>query len=171
MAYVPRTPFDGKLVISVEEVKDLLHDLPPQARRKLKREKQGFGSVLEELRTALPKHGKTLGLSSDLLQKIEGASANIIKLEAARAELAKLLEVVEESIALQEDEREQDLTAIAEAAKKAAQRKDPSVAAPFEKTMKYHSQVADKAVATRRKNAESATSGEETAGAGGIGEA
>jgi predicted house-cleaning noncanonical NTP pyrophosphatase (MazG superfamily) len=169
MAYVPRTPFDGKLTISVEDVKDLLHDLPPQARRKLKREKPGFGSVLDELRTGLPKHGKTLGLSPDLLQKIEEETANIAKLEAARSDLAKLLEVVEESIALQEDEREQDITAVAEAAKKAAQRKDPSVAAPFEKTMKYHSQVADKAVATRRKNAEGGVGGPEettTAAAG-----
>jgi len=41
---------------------------------------------------------------------------NIVKLEAARSELAKLLEVVEESIALQEDEREQDVTAIASVA-------------------------------------------------------
>ncbi|UQA62209.1 hypothetical protein [Polyangium aurulentum] len=162
MAYVPRTPFDGKLVVSVEEVKDLLHDLPPQARRKLKREKPGFGIVLDELRTALPKHGKTLGLSGELLEKIEVTTANVIKLEAARSELAKLLEVVEESIALQEDEREQDIAAVAEAAKKAVQRKDPSVAAPFERTMKYHSQIADKAVATRRRNAEGAVDAEET---------
>jgi predicted house-cleaning noncanonical NTP pyrophosphatase (MazG superfamily) len=158
-------------VISVEAVKDLLHDLPPQARRKLKKEKPGFGVVLDELRMALPKHGKTLGLSADLLQKIEEETANIAKLEAARSELAKLLEVVEESIALQEDEREQDITTVAEGAKKAAQRKDPSIAAPFEKTMKYHSQVADKAVATRRKNAEGAVDGEVTVAAAVNGEA
>jgi hypothetical protein len=96
----------------------------------LKRTKPGFGVVLDALRTARPKQDKTLGLSSDLLQKIEEACANIIKLEAARSELAKLLEVVE--------------------GRRARAR------------LFYHAQIADKAVATRRSNAESGVDAEET---------
>ena len=60
-------------------------------------------------------HGLAVTAQESVVE-IEEETVNIVKLEAARSELAKLLEVVEESIALQEDEREQDVTAIASVA-------------------------------------------------------
>ncbi len=65
-----------------------------------------------------------------------------------------------ETIALLEDAREADFSLIAEAVKRVSGRKDPSIAAAFEKTLKYVAQYALKAASTRRKKAEAAEDAE-----------
>lgn len=53
-----------------------------------------------------------------------------------------------------ENAREGDIALVTKAVQTAAQHIDPSVVASFESTLRYYSQNAVKAVATRRKNAE-----------------
>jgi len=154
MAHVPRTAFQGKLLIDASAVKELIFDLAPGAMRQLKREKPGLSGVLSELPSAISQYAATLGLSNELPQQLATRTANIKLLRELLGEAEKLAEVLRESIALHEDEREADLSMIAETVKRTAARKDPSVTAAFESLLTYVSQVAAKAAATRRKNDE-----------------
>jgi hypothetical protein len=156
MAYVPRTAFSGTLIVNATAVATLLFDLAPAAMRALKREQEGFAGVLSELSNALTKHGATIGVASDIFQKIQAKTTNIGTLRSLRDDAKKLVEVLEESIALQEDEREAELSMLSDSVKRAVARKDPGIEGAFEKLLVYVAQVGVKAAATRRKNEEAA---------------
>jgi hypothetical protein len=95
-------------------------------------------------------------ISLDVYAHFVACTENLEKLRAARIVVDKLAEILEESEAFYEHEREADISIIADAVRSAARRKDDSIRAPFAKTLKYNSQVAEKAVKTRRKNAQAA---------------
>jgi hypothetical protein len=154
MAYVPKTTYTGSTTASADAVKDILYDLPPGARRKLKTTKEGIDPVLSELATALPAYAKALNLSEDTLKNIQQCTDNMARLAPVKEETSKLDEVVGESYAHQEDLREVLIAQVAKAAQEIGSRVDPTVLAAFEATLNYHSQIADKAAATRRKNEE-----------------
>jgi len=162
MAHVPRTAFQGKLVVDASAGKDLIFDLAPGAARQLKREKPGLAGVLAELPAAFSQYAATLGLSPELPPQIATSTANIEMLRQLLEDAEKLAEVLRESIALHEDAREAEFSMIAETVKRTAARKDPSVTAAFEKLLTYVSQIAVKAAATRRKN-EGASEGDAAA--------
>jgi len=71
-----------------------------------------------------------------------------------RLAFAKINEVLAESEALYEDQREHALSQIVDAVKSTAKRnKNKGIRAPFEKSIRYTQQAAEKAVKTRKKNA------------------
>jgi hypothetical protein len=154
MAFVPRTAFKGKLLLDLTAHKDVLQELPRGAKKRLKRTQKGYDEVENELSTALPQHAEALGLAGSVLQSIQDCSVTINDLKQIKKDLAKANEVVDQTIALYEDQREAKVAMVAETVTSASDRLDPSVAGAFTKTVKYRSQIADKAVATRRKNAE-----------------
>jgi hypothetical protein len=152
MAHVPKTPFTGNLLIDATALAALIFDLAPKAARSLKREQEGIEGVLAELPTALSQFAATIGLAADTFVQIDMATKNIGLLRALLTDAEKLVEVLRESIAFQEDAREAEFSRIAENVKRAVERKDPSVGAPFEKLLTYVAQVGVKAAATRRRN-------------------
>lgn len=156
MAHVPITAFNGKLIIDATDAKELIFDLAPGALRMLKRAQEGLDGVLLELPVALAKYATTIGVSADMITRIATSTASIKVLTALLEDANKLVEVLKESIAYHEDQREADFSQIAENVRRTAARKDPSVEAAFEKLLKYVAQVGVKAAATRRKNEETA---------------
>jgi hypothetical protein len=154
MAFVPRTAFKGKLLLDLTAHKEVLQELPRGAKKRLKRTQKGYDEVESELSTALPQHAEALGLAGSVLQSIQDCSVTIKDLKEIKKDLAKANAVVDQTIALYEDQREAKVAMVAETVTSASDRLDPSVAGAFTKTVKYRSQIADKAVATRRKNAE-----------------
>ncbi|MDC0746444.1 hypothetical protein [Polyangium mundeleinium] len=156
MAHVPASQFAGKLLIDATTVKDILFDLAPGAGRMLKRAQEGLPDVLTELPSALPTYAATLGVSVEIFLRIATSTASIKQLEELLGDARKLVEVLEESIAYHEDQREAEFSQLAETVKRTAARKDPTVEAAFEKLLKYVAQVGIKAAATRRKNEEAA---------------
>jgi len=152
MAHVPRTAFNGTLLIDATKWKDILFDLAPGAGRHLKTPRQGISEVLTEVFDGLGQHAKALGLDADLRTGLQQKTETITSLRALHESAKKLTEVIGESIALLEDEREADLSSIAENVRRTMARKDPSIGAAFEKLLAYVSAVALKAAATRRKN-------------------
>src|SRR5205085_3502232 len=75
------------------------------------------------------------------------------QIREARLIVAKAAEVLAESEAYYEDQRETLLSLIVAAVRTSARQKDDSLRAAFEKTLAYKAQIAMKAVKTRRKNA------------------
>ncbi|MDC3961877.1 hypothetical protein [Polyangium jinanense] len=152
MAHVPIAPFTGKLLIDANAAKEIIFDLAPGAGRMLKRAQEGLEDVLLEVPSALTKYAATLGVSLDLIGRIATSTANVKLLNELLGDARKLVEVLEESIAYHEDQREAEFSQLAETVKRTVARKDPSVEAAFEKLLKYVAQVGVKAAATRRKN-------------------
>lgn len=152
MAHVPVSLFTGPLFIDATPAQAFLYDLAPGAGRMLKRAQEGLDGVLAELPTALTKHAATLGVSIEILSRVTISTANIQVLTGLLKDARKLVEVLEESLAYHEDQREAEFSQLAETVRRTAARKDPSVEAAFEKLLKYVGQVGVKAAATRRKN-------------------
>ncbi len=160
------TPYNGSLVVDVTALKDDLVDLPPRAMVGLKREKENFTAALNELVQA--KSGKldTIGVANAVVERIETRTTKLPAIRVQRDIAAKLVEVLDETEAHLEDAREGDMAIVAKAAQTTAQHVDAGALASFEATLSYYSQNADKAVATRRRNAKAKDQGDDPAPTG-----
>lgn len=148
-------PYTGPAVLELTDVMPILADIPKGSLSALRREKDGIAEVLHELSMAVPAFGEVAGVASNYAEIVESTS-RIEKLRVLRSRLAKALEVVDESEAVEEHKRETSIACIVDIVRSTARRKDASIAAPFEKTLKYHGQFADKAWKTRRRKAKEA---------------
>jgi hypothetical protein len=142
------------VLINLEELEGALVDLPPGGKRGLRQEKDGFEAVLAELARALPVHGAAAGIPGDAYARLVEATGTLQKIREARALIDKLAAVLDGSEAKHEHDRENELSLIVDAIKSTAKRRNPSIAAAFEKTLEYNSRIADKAAETRRRKAE-----------------
>lgn len=158
--------WQGPFVYNLQPLQGLLVDVVPGGTRGLCREKPGVGDVLVEITKSVPVHAVMLGIAPDTHTRINTLTDQIAQVRAARADLAKATEVLEETEVCLEDERENQIGTLVEAVRKAARRKDPSVLASFEATIRYHGQIATRANQTRRKNAEEAAKAQKDEQAG-----
>jgi hypothetical protein len=155
MAKIEGLKYSGVLTVDLKNVEHALVDLAPGATRGARGEQEGMADVEKELAAAMPTHGPAVDVSAQVYDRFVARSALLVDLREKEGTLRKLLEVVEETRIKTENDREDDLASIAKAVRTVADRqKDPSLTAPFEKTLRYYSQIADKAVQTRKKNAE-----------------
>lgn len=114
-----------------------------------------MSNVIAELAQSFPIHGENAGITAKIYQSFVDETANIEKLDAREGELEKALEVVRESKAKRIHDRENTISQMVDAVKSTAQRTgSKEILAPFEATLRYNSQIAEKAAQTRRKNAE-----------------
>ncbi len=154
MANARVQPYTGPLDISLQEVGGSLRDLAPGQMSRLKREQPGIEKVTAEIAVALPAHAAAVGLSSEMLTRFQEREVLLARVRALRPAVDKAAEVLAETEALLEDEREADIGTIAVTVRKAAQRRDASLAGPFEETIRYYGQVGVRAAKTRKKNAQ-----------------
>lgn len=156
MTSIQGIPYAGPLQISLDDCKDELIDLPQDATRYLRNAKPGIDSVRVELEQSVPVHGDAAGVTSAMHSRFVADTLLIDKLRAHEIALAKALEVVRETLAKSEHERENTLSHIADRVKSTAQRTgNASLLAPFQKTLEYNAQYAVKAAETRRKKGKS----------------
>ncbi len=154
MSIGPKAVYNGPLTIDVSALKEDLVDLAPGGLVGLKHEKPGFDDVFDELQKAKTGALSNAGIASEIVTRIETRTVTLKEVRKKKAEAEKLAEVLRETEAELENAREGDVALVAKGAQTAVQHVDPTIAAHFEKTSKYYSQLADKAVATRRKNAD-----------------
>ncbi|UQA59496.1 hypothetical protein [Polyangium aurulentum] len=154
MSQLNHAPYTGPLFIDVQEHKPDLVDLPPGGTARLKREKDGFAVMYKELADSVPAQGAKAGIASEIYQRFVDRTATLEKIRQKRAEAEKLAEVLRETEIALENAREGDVAVMAKAIQTTAQHIDPTVTGTFENTLRYYSQIGDKAAATRRKNEE-----------------
>jgi len=159
-------PYSGPQTIDLSPVASLLVDMASGALRGLQREKPGIDMVAAELASSVPMFGVKASISADVYTNFTNWHDLIMKIRTLRLLVEKVAEVLAESEAYYEDQREIAISLIVMAVRTSAQRKDESIRAAFEKTLTYNAQTAMKAVKTRRKNAE-AKAGDEGEGEGG----
>jgi hypothetical protein len=147
------TAYTGPVKIDATAVAPLLVDLPPGAKRGLRTAGPDIASVLAELAVAVPTSGPAAGVSATLYAAMVTGSNDIAQLTTLQESAAKLAEVIGETLAILQDQREQQLSQIADAVESTAKRtKNAGVAAPFQKTLAYKGEAAEKAAKTRAAN-------------------
>jgi hypothetical protein len=163
MAKMEGPPYTGSLVVELTELKADLVDLAPGVLKGARAEQEGFPEVKQELDHAIPLYGDAAEIHPAIHKRIVTQTEVIEKLRVKEAELFKLLEIVRESRGRLENNREDDISAIGTKAEEmAAKGKKPELLAHFEKTIRYKSQIAEKALETRKKNEEAKAAAEKT---------
>ncbi len=153
MARIQGPAYTGQLVSDLNDVKDILVDIPPGGLKGARGEQEGISGVLGELAHAIPEYGDDAEIHGALYTRVVDATTKIEKLRAKELLLEKQLEVVRETRTQWVNNREDDLATIgAKAEDSALRQKKPELLAHFEKTIQYRSQIADKGLATRKKN-------------------
>ncbi len=153
MAHESVQPYTGPLSADIQPVATILVDVAPGQRRSFRSEKEGIDQVVEELKQTVPFVGAKAAIPADVYAHFCACTDNLAKIRAVLAVVGKLAEVLEESEAYYENEREADISLMAAAVRSVARLKDDTIRALFEKTLKYNAQLAVKAAKTRRKNA------------------
>lgn len=160
MAHIEGPKYPGPYVIDLTPVQAHLVDLAPNATQGARGEQPNIEGVLEELATAIPQYANDLEVHPDIYPRIVAATNAIPALTTHVKQLEKALEVARESLARLVNNREEDISDIgARAADKGTRGKKSELLGHFERTIKYRSQIAEKAAKTRRKNAEGAGDG------------
>jgi hypothetical protein len=169
MATVDGPKYTGPLIIDLSDLKDDLVDLAHGSMKGFRTEGEGIDKVITELAQAMPAHGDAAEISTVVYQRFVNRNDRITLLRDRETTLAKALEVCRETRAKQENDREDDIGIMAKSVQDAARRaKNPGITAPFEQTIKYNARIAEKALATRRKNEEAkAEAAKNPAGEGG----
>jgi len=160
-------PYTGPASIDLSSMLGFLYDLGNGGTRGLKREGEDLHGVETELAASMSTYGADVGIAQAVYDRFLLTTTRIQQIRAARQVVDKMAEVLAESEAKLEDEREADIGIIVAAVRTAARRKDSSLLAFFEKTIQYHGQAALRGVKTRRKNAEAAAEAEAEASQGG----
>lgn len=160
MARIEGPAYTGNLTVDLTDVREELFDLAPNALKGARGPQPGHSEVLEELEHAMPRYGEAAEIHPSIYQRVVQGTGAIERLRVKENALSKLLEVVRESRGRLENNVEDDISAIgAQAEDKGTRGKEPALLAHFEKTIKYRSQIADKAAATRKRS-ESGSEGE-----------
>jgi hypothetical protein len=154
MAHIEGPKYAGPYVIDLTPLQAHLVDLAPNAMQGARGVQPNIDGVLEELATAIPKYANDLEIHPDVYPRVVTATAAIPEMMKQVAQLEKALEVAKESLVRLVNNREEDLSDIgAKAVDKGTKGKKSEMLGHFERTIKYRSQIAEKAAKTRKKNA------------------
>lgn len=148
-------PYTGSLSIDLQHLDGIIIDIAEGATRGWRREKENIDDALTELTGSIPIHGATIGVSQDILPRIQTRTEQLASVREARLSVAKQLEVLEETEIFLEDQREADIGVVVSAARRVGAR-NAGVLVHFEKTMRYHGQIGTRAAKTRKKAVEQA---------------
>ena len=122
MATVDGPKYTGALTIDLSNVKDALIDLPPGAMKGIRAEQEGIDKVKAELSQSMPAHGDAADIPPQVYQRFLTGTALLGQLRDHEIALEKALEVCRETRAKTENDREDDISIIARAAQKGADR-------------------------------------------------
>ncbi|MDI1451246.1 hypothetical protein [Polyangium sp. 6x1] len=134
-----------------------LVDLPERARLGMRAEQEGFPEVVTEILTNQAALGDRAGITKTDIDSLQESNQRIAMIDARLPALKKLVEMMEETRALEDDKRQRLVNAFADSIERRAKATgDKSLLAKYETTRKYRSAIAMKGVKTRSKSAKAA---------------
>ncbi|EYF03021.1 hypothetical protein [Chondromyces apiculatus] len=148
--------YSGPLNVDLSHLDGVLLSAAAGATKGMHREQEGFAEVEAELARAMPVLGDTIGVGGSVHARIVTTTDKLAQVRAAKLVVDKLAQALTETEILLENEREADIGLIVSAARFVARRKDRSVIALFQRTIRYHGQISLRGAKTRRRNAERA---------------
>jgi len=131
-----------------------LVDLPERARLGMRAAQEGFSEVVTEIHTNQAALGDKAGITHSDVQALQESNERIALIDARLPALKKLVEMLEETRAVEDDKRQRLAYAFADSIERRAKATgDKGLLAKYEKTRKYRSAIAMKGVKTRMKSA------------------
>lgn len=162
-AVIPRS---GDLHIDARPLESFLRDLPEGATLGLRREQEGMADVVQEITANQDKWGAKAGVTPDEVAGIVTKTTQIAQIRAYRPAVAKLLEMLDETEAELDDQRDTLIRSVAGSVDVKALLVGEELFAKYEKTRAYRSAVGHKAAKTRKKNAEAEAEAKKAANSG-----
>lgn len=142
------------LAVDCTALASILVDLPPGGQKGFQATQAGYGEVVEEILGNQPRYGERAGVTRQDILRITTADSNIESIDAELSKARKIVEILEESRAKYDDQRQRHVYAVAIAVERRARaNSDTELLAKYEKTRAYRSAIGIKAAKTRRKNA------------------
>lgn len=129
-----------------------LVDLDTGRLRGLCSEHEGFSEVVAEILTNQAALGDIAGITMSDFEAFQQSNHRVAMIDARLPALKKLVEMMEETRAVEDDKRQRQVNAFAEAIERRARTTgSETLLAKYEKTRKYRSALAVKGVKTRKK--------------------
>lgn len=154
----------GTLLVDARELEGKLTDLLHGSRRGMRTTQKGYEDVITEIVSNHERLSHLAGITDTDLQRLHELNELIATFDKYLPAVAKLHELIRESRALADDQRERLVCALAEAVEaRAKTSRDESLLAHYEKTRAYRSAPGVKAHATRRKREELAGKSDQAA--------
>lgn len=145
----------NELAIDCRDLADKIVDLPPGGTVGLLTAQPNFPEVKSELLANQAAYGDKAGITTSDFESFKALSAIIDTIDARLPVARKIVELLEETRAAHEDERQRLVHLIATSVERRAKMQSGSeLLAKYEKTCAYHSAKGVKAWKTRRRNAQ-----------------
>ena len=145
------------LVVDCTPLASFIVDLARGARRGMQVEQEGFSEVIAEILTNQQKYGDKAGITATDFQAFKDANDHVAAIDIHLPALRKLVELLEETRANEDDKRQRQASGFAVSLERRfATTKDAEMLAKYERTRTYRSAIAVKGAKTRAKNAKPA---------------
>jgi hypothetical protein len=158
-------PPPGTLVFDLSSMQGFLVDLARGDKRGMRTAQEGWSEVVLEIYGNQPQYGELAGITATDFQRFHTLNDQYDQIMANLPALEKLVEMLRETRAAVDDQRQRLASAFAQSAESRAKASggDTTLLARYEKTCTYRSSIADKAARTRKKKAELAAAAAKTA--------
>lgn len=154
-----KAPEIGALLIDGRSLAGILMDAEPGATQRRRRAQPGLDHVIKEIIDKHEEIGSKVGVLGDQVTDIQTATKQIALIESFLPAAQKFVEMCNETIAILDHQRHEQISAIASIIDtQASALKRPDLRAHYEKTRAYRSSIAKKAAKTRRKKAKAEAS-------------
>lgn len=151
MAGDPKNPVVGEFVLDGSEFVAYVEDLAPGECQGMQKTREGFELVYREIIDNQKEWGVKAGVLNEDVADLEESNARIARIDVFLPAFRKAVELLTETRYKLDDKRQ--MLALNTANSVDRRGKDvPELFAKYEKTRKYRSEVAMKAVRTRKKN-------------------
>ena len=155
MAEEIKKPAIIDLFCDIRHMEGNLYDLEPGERQGLRVATEGFSEAADEIIDNQPVYGKRAGISTEDAEAFTGAVERKRDIDKHLRVARKLVEVLEETGALEDDTTQRLAFGFAQIIEARARAfNDPEILAKYEKTRAYRSAAGIKAAKTRRRNEE-----------------
>ena len=162
MANDPKMPEVGEVHIDATDLLTFLKDLPEGATRGMRTEQDGFVEVLQEVLSNQAAYGDKAGITTGDINDLVLANDRIAQIDRFLPAAQKLVEMLEETRAQLDDQRQRAVNGFARSVEDRAKSREDgaSLLARYQKTRVYRSAIGVKAAKTRRKNEANAVEAE-----------
>lgn len=152
MSHHPKVP-EGSLVVDIRALAGIVVDLPHGALQGMRTEQKGYEDVVTEILSNQRALGEKSGVQQSHIDRLLELNRQIEQIDQYLPAVKKLYELVTETRASVDDERQRLVRAIAELVEAHVKAiRDSALLAKYEKTRNYRSAAGFKAAKTRRSN-------------------
>lgn len=150
MSNDPKNPVEGEFVFDASECTAYAVDLPPGACQGMRKTRVGYAGAVSELLANQAQTGPKAGIPDQEVADLQKANQQIARIDAFLPAMRKAVEMLEETRAMLDDERERIVLNAAKAVDRRA-KKDKSLLAKYQAVRSYRSEVAKKGAKSKAK--------------------